>query len=609
MCGIVGYYGPKNPKDVIMTGLKALEYRGYDSAGVAILDKGVFKRVRAEGKLSALSDKLLKEDFSGHLGIGHTRWATHGKPSERNAHPHTVGDISLVHNGIIENYMELREELVKNGAVIESDTDSELVAHLLNLQLKKTPDLLASVLAVLPRLVGAYAIVCVNVKQPENMVAFKNGPPLIVGVGADAMYVASDVQAIVAYTKKVVYLDDGEVVEVRGTDYKVFSAEGMAIKKPIVEINWTADVASKGGFPHFMVKEIFEQPRAVAQAIQPHINLSSTTVEMHEVGLDMKALSEVERIFIVACGSSYYTGLVGEYMIERLARVPVECDIASEFRYRHPVLPKNSLFISISQSGETADTLAAVRLAKAAGVKVLSICNVRRSSIDREADGHLYMNAGTEVGVASTKAFSATLALLNLFSIAMAKAKGKLTLEEEQDYVRQIQAAPAQIETVLNLDKWFKEGAEKLKGYRGFLYLGRGVHYPIAMEGALKLKELAYMHAEGYAAGEMKHGPLALIDDDMAVVVLAPHDELFEKSISNMEEAKARGGQILSISTGHNKRLEDISNYYLALPEAGWFTLPLLEVVPVQLLAYHVAVSLGHDVDQPRNLAKSVTVE
>ncbi|NJM09616.1 MAG: glutamine--fructose-6-phosphate transaminase (isomerizing), partial [Bdellovibrionaceae bacterium] len=514
MCGIVGYLGPKNPKDVIMTGLKALEYRGYDSAGVSILNNGAFKRVRAEGKLSNLSEKLAKEEFTGHLGIGHTRWATHGKPSERNAHPHCVGNISLVHNGIIENYMLLREELVKDGAVIESDTDSELVAHLLDRQLRITPDLLQSVLAVLPRLVGAYAIVCVNVNQPDTMVAFKNGPPLIVGVGADAMYVASDVQAIVGYTKKVVYLDDGEVVQVQGTGYKVFSASGKATDrptdKPVVEINWTADVASKGGFPHFMAKEIFEQPRAVAQAIQPHINLSKTSVELYELGLDVKALAEVERIFIVACGSSYYTGLVGEYMIERLARVPVECDIASEFRYRHPVLPKNSLFISISQSGETADTLAAVRLAKQAGVKVLSICNVRRSSIDREADGHLYMNAGTEVGVASTKAFSATLSLLNLFSIAMAKAKGRLTESEEQDYVRQIQAAPAQIETVLNLDKFFKEGADKLKGYRGFLYLGRGVHFPIAMEGALKLKELAYMHAEGYAAGEMKHGPLAL---------------------------------------------------------------------------------------------------
>ncbi len=609
MCGIVGYYGPQNPKDVIMSGLKALEYRGYDSAGVAILDHGVFKRVRAEGKLGNLSEKLAGEKFDGRLGIGHTRWATHGKPSERNAHPHSVGDVSIVHNGIIENYMALREELVREGSILESDTDSELVAHLLNRELKKTPDLLTAVLGVLPRLIGAYAIVCVNVKQPDVMVAFKSGPPLIVGVGGDAMYIASDVQAIVPYTKKVIYLEDGEVVEVRGAKYQVVSAHGKPLTKAVIEVNWTADVASKGGFSHFMLKEIFEQPRAVAQAIQPHINLAKSCTELFELGISNEELAKVERIFIVACGSSYYTGLVGEYMIERLARVPVECDIASEFRYRHPVLPPNSLFISISQSGETADTLAAVRLAKQAGVKVLSICNVKRSTIDREADGHLYMNAGTEVGVASTKAFSATLALLNLFSLAMARVKDKISFEEEQGYVRQLQAAPAQIETVLNLDKFFKEGAEKLKGYKGFLYMGRGVHYPIAMEGALKLKELAYMHAEGYAAGEMKHGPLALIDDDMAVLMLAPHDELFEKSISNLEEAKARGGQIISISTGHNERLEQISNYYLALPEAQWFTLPLLEVIPVQLLAYHVAVSLGHDVDQPRNLAKSVTVE
>lgn len=609
MCGIVGYYGPQNPKDIIMSGLKALEYRGYDSAGVAILDHGVFKRVRAEGKLGNLADKLQNEKFDGHLGIGHTRWATHGKPSERNAHPHSVGDVSLVHNGIIENYMALREELVREGAVLESDTDSELVAHLLNRELKITPDLLKATLAVLPRLVGAYAIVCVNVKQPDVMVAFKNGPPLIAGVGGDSMYIASDVQAIVPYTRKVIYLDDNEVIEVRGRSYQVVSPMGKTIQKQVAEVNWTADAASKGGYAHFMQKEIFEQPRAVAQAIQPHIDLASSTVKMHELGLSNEELSKIERIFIVACGSSFYTGLVGEYMIERLARIPVECDIASEFRYRHPVLPENSLFISISQSGETADTLAAVRLAKQSGVKVLSICNVKRSTIDREADGHLYMNAGPEVGVASTKAFSATLSLLNLLSIAFARAKKQMTVEQEQGFVRQLQAAPAQIETVLNLDKFFKEGAQKLKGYKGFLYMGRGVHYPIAMEGALKLKELAYMHAEGYAAGEMKHGPLALIDDDMAVLMLAPHDELFEKSISNLEEAKARGGQIISISTGHNTRLEQISNYYLALPEAQWFTLPLLEVIPVQLLAYHVAVSLGHDVDQPRNLAKSVTVE
>ncbi len=610
MCGIVGYLGPKNPKDVILTGLKSLEYRGYDSAGVSILHDGKFKRVRAEGKLGNLSSKLDGEAFTGHLGIGHTRWATHGKPSERNAHPHVVGGVSLVHNGIIENYMELREELVRAGAVLESETDSELVAHLIERQMRTGTDLLASVLKVLPRLHGAYAILVVSEKQPDTMVAFKNGPPLILGVGSDAMYVGSDVMALVPYTKKVIYLDDGEVVEVRGTAYKVLDHAGKSLNKKLVEVNWTAEVASKGGFQHFMLKEIFEQPRAVAQAIQPHINLAKNSVELAHVGFDVqKTLAGVERVFIVACGSSFYTGLVGEYMMERLAQVPVECDIASEFRYRHPVLPKNSLFISISQSGETADTLAAVRLAKQAGAKILSICNVKNSSIDREADGHLYMNAGTEIGVASTKAFSATLSLLNLLTLAMAVAKKVMSSEDEAKYVREVLAAPAQIETVLNLDKFFKQAADKLKSYKGFLYLGRGVHYPIAMEGALKLKELAYMHAEGYAAGEMKHGPLALIDDKMAVVTLVPHDDLFEKTLSNLEEAKARGGQIISIGTGPSKRLADISEHYLALPEVGWFTLPLLEVIPVQLLAYHVACSLGHDVDQPRNLAKSVTVE
>jgi glucosamine--fructose-6-phosphate aminotransferase (isomerizing) len=408
----------------------------------------------------------------------------------------------------------------------------------------------------------------------------------------------------------VVYLDDGEVVVVKGAGFEVLSSEGKPLKKTVTTVDWTSEAASKGGYAHFMLKEIFEQPLAVAQAIQPHINVAKQTVELSDLGVDAaKLFAGVERVFIVACGSSYYTALVGEYLIERLAQVPVECDIASEFRYRHPVLPKNSLFISISQSGETADTLAAVRMAKQAGVKVLSICNVRSSSIDREADAHMYMNAGTEVGVASTKAFSATLALLNLLSLAIAKAKKVLLPDDEQTFVRELLAAPAQIETVLNLDKFFKEASDKLKAYRGFLYLGRGVHYPIAMEGALKLKELAYMHAEGYAAGEMKHGPLALIDDKMAVVTLVPHDDLYEKTLSNLEEAKARGGQIIAIGTGPSPRLQKISEHYLGLPEVGWFTLPLLEVVPVQLLAYHVACSLGHDVDQPRNLAKSVTVE
>lgn len=610
MCGIVGYLGPKNPKDVILTGLKALEYRGYDSAGVAILHEGKLKRVRAEGKLGNLSSKLDGETFSGHLGIGHTRWATHGKPSERNAHPHCVGGVSLVHNGIIENYMELRERLIKGGAKIESDTDSELVAHMIADEIRNGADLLQAVKAIKTQIWGAYSILVVSEKQPDTMVAFKYGPPLILGVGDDAMYVGSDVMALVPYTKKVVYLEDGDVVEVKGTKFKIFDSNFKGINKKVVDVNWTSEAASKGGFPHFMLKEIFEQPRAVAQALQPHINLAKKSVELKDMGLDAdKLFGGVERIFIVACGTSYYAGLVGEYMIERLAQVPVECDIASEFRYRHPVLPKNSLFISISQSGETADTLAAVRLAKQAGIKVLSICNVKNSSIDREADAHLYMSAGTEVGVASTKAFSSTLSLLSVLSLAVAKSKKVLPVTEEVKYVEQLLAAPAQIETVLNHDKFFKEAAGKLKAYKGFLYLGRGVHFPIALEGALKLKELAYMHAEGYAAGEMKHGPLALIDSKMAVVTLVPHDDLYEKTLSNLEEAKARGGQIIAVGTGQSSRLQDISEYYIGLPEVGWFTLPLLEVIPVQLLAYHVACSLGHDVDQPRNLAKSVTVE
>ena len=616
MCGIVGYFGPKNPKDVIVDGLRALEYRGYDSAGVAILDHGKFKRVRAEGKLVNLDAKLKSETFSGHLGIGHTRWATHGRPSERNAHPHFVNGVSIVHNGIIENYVELREELVRGGSVLESETDSELVAHLIERELTvgsgqgPANDLFVAVKRILPRLVGAYAILAVWEKQPEVMVAFKNGPPMILGVGEDAMYVASDVQAIVQHTKKVVYLEDNEIVHVQGAQFKIYSSDGKPLQKPVVTVDWTAEVASKGGYSHFMLKEIYEQPLSVAQAIQPHIDLKEGRVSLlGSVEGANELFQNVERVFIVACGTSYYAGLVGEYLIERLAGIPVECDVASEFRYRYPVFPKNSLLISVSQSGETADTLAAVRLAKENGVKVLSICNVKNSSIDREATGHLYMNAGVEVGVASTKAFTATLSLFGILALAMGRAKAKISVEEEKSYIKQLQAAPSQMENVLAYDKFFKGASDTLKKFKGFLYLGRNVNFPIALEGALKMKELAYKHAEGYAAGEMKHGPLALIDQDMAVVVLCPKDELYEKTLSNLEEAKARGGKMISIGTGSDQRLQQLSMHYLSLPEASWLVLPLLEVIPLQLMAFHVAESLGHDVDQPRNLAKSVTVE
>ncbi len=627
MCGIVGYYGPRSPKDVILDGLKRLEYRGYDSAGIAILHEGEFKRIRASGKLSELARKLEGEKFTGKIGIGHTRWATHGVPSERNAHPHSVEGVSIVHNGIIENYQEIKEELAKKGSVFSSDTDSELVAHLIARSLRTTNDLAKAVEEVIPQLRGAYSVLAVSQKSPDTIVAFKNGPPLILGIGKDEIVIASDAQAIVSYTKDVIYLEDHEVAVIEGSKYKIVSTKGVPIQKQVHTLNWDAEAIEKAGFRHYMLKEIYEQPRAVAQAIAPHIDLKEMTVRLQGVGFNVPydklagldpvqdatntatVLNSIDRIFIVACGTSYYAGMVAEYLIENLAKVPVECDIASEFRYRDPVIPPRSLVVVISQSGETADTLAALRLAKEAGAVTLSICNVKRSTIDRESLGHLYMNSGVEIGVASTKAFTSTLALANIFALFLARTRRAITAAEEKNYLEALLAAPAQMEAVLAYDKWFDEAAHRLKEYRGVLYMGRGANYPIAMEGALKLKELAYMHAEGYAAGEMKHGPLALIDERMLIMMMAPSDKNYEKTLSNLQEAKARGGHIISLGTGDNAELKSLSEYYLSLPKAEWTINPILESIPVQLLAYHVADSLGHDVDQPRNLAKSVTVE
>jgi glucosamine--fructose-6-phosphate aminotransferase (isomerizing) len=628
MCGIVGYLGPQNPKDVIVNGLKKLEYRGYDSAGVAILNDGVVKRVRAEGKLKNLEARLQHEQFNGHLGIGHTRWATHGVPSERNAHPHQVGGISLVHNGIIENYLEIREQLQARGADITSDTDSELVAHLLAEEVEKTKDLLQAVRKVLVQLRGAFSILVIWDQQPDELVAFKDGPPLVVGLGKDQVFVVSDVQAALQHTHCFVYLEDREIVRAKGADVQFFDQQGKKISKPSVELNWNADQAEKKGFSHFMLKEIYEQPHAVADAMSSHLDQKTMRVRLKGVGFggvpthelekinvdaDWKKTSEVfkdiERIFIIACGTSYYAGQVGKYLIETLAQVPVEVEVASEFRYRKPVLPPKSLVLTISQSGETADTLAAIRLAKERGCQTLSICNVKNSTIDREAHGHLYMNAGPEVGVASTKAFVSTLTVLNTLALAVGQIKGTLSATKEREHVEALLKLPAQMEVVLAYDKYFEEASESLKAFKGFLYMGRGISYPIAMEGALKMKELAYLHAEGYAAGEMKHGPLALIDEKMAIIMVVPADELYEKTVSNLEEAKARGGKIISIGTGDDERLKKLSERYLALPIAHWSTNALLSVIPLQLMAFHLANNLGHDVDQPRNLAKSVTVE
>ncbi len=626
MCGIVGYLGPLNPKEVIINGLKKLEYRGYDSAGLAIIHNGETKLIRALGKLKSLEDKVFQENFNGHLGIGHTRWATHGVPSERNAHPHKVRGISLVHNGIIENYLDIKEDLLKQGAKIESDTDSELVAHLIANEIDETKNLKKAVENILEKLKGAFSIVVMWEKNPEELVAFKDGPPLVVGLGKDQNFVASDVQALIAYTNQFIYLNDREIVRLTTQKVNLYSAQGVAIERKPIVLNWSPELVEKQGFSHFMLKEIYEQPRAVAMAMEPHLfehrvrlkNVGFYETDLHHLDqLNAEAdwkktcthLSQIERIFIVACGTSFYAGQIGKYLIENFAKIPVETDIASEFRYRNPLLPKNSLVLTISQSGETADTLAAIRLAKEKGALTLSLCNVKNSTIDREAHGHLYMNAGPEIGVASTKAFTTTLAILNIFSIAMAKIHNQLSEIEEKELVQSLLAIPSKLEVVLSYDKYFQTAAENLGKFKGFLFMGRGVSYPIAMEGALKLKELAYLHAEGYAAGEMKHGPLALIDERMAIVMLVPDDNNYEKTVSNLEEAKARGGQIISLGSGVNERLKKISLTYLPVPKADWNLNPILFVVPMQLMAFHIACILGYDVDQPRNLAKSVTVE
>ncbi len=617
MCGIVGYYGPQTPKKILLNGLKKLEYRGYDSAGVAIYDGGSFQLHRAAGKLSGLEEKISKINFNGKIGIAHTRWATHGTPTEMNAHPHRVAGVSLVQNGIIENYAEIKQDLIKQGAIFQSQTDTEVLTHLIARQLDESESLFEAVKTVLPKIRGAYAILVVSESEPDTIIAVKVGPPLLLGIGEQEIFLASDIQAFVEETSKVVYLDDFQIVKVKGFEFEIFDLQGNKIKPRVETVDVTIATSDKKGFKHYMLKEMFEQPRAVASALAPYINLDEKTVDFSKLGLDMtptnpqalKRLSEVNKIYIVACGTSFYAALYAKYLFEQIAKVSVEIDIASEFRYREPVIEKNSATLFISQSGETADTLAALRLVKEQGLLTLSLCNTKRSTIDRESDLHLYMNSGVEVGVASTKAFLSTLAVINVLSIYLAVDRNEMSLEEQAKAVESLLSLPSMMEGVLAYDTFFNQASETLKDYKGFLYLGRGHSYPIALEGALKLKELAYMHAEGYAAGEMKHGPLALIDNKMIIVVICPKDKYYEKTISNLEEAKARGGVIISIGTGEDEALKSMSEHYLSIPDSPWMLSGLLSVIPVQLLAYHLADALGHDVDQPRNLAKSVTVE
>lgn len=613
MCGIVGYLGPQSPKEVIVQGLKKLEYRGYDSAGVSILNNGHLKRVRAEGKLIQLEQKLKNEDFNGSVGIGHTRWATHGVPSELNAHPHQVGGVSIVHNGIIENYVELKNSLLKRGAKIDSDTDTEVVAHLISEAVLETHDIFRAVLQTLPKLKGAFSILVLWEGQPHQLVAFKDGPPLIIGHGKGEAFVVSDVQAALGQTDQFVYLSDREIAVLNNEKgiqtIQYFSETGVALNRKPISVNVSTELAEKKGYSHFMLKEIYEQPQAVASVLSSYIDLKNQTVNSDWLKDEMKSLENVEQLTIIACGSSYYAGLYAQYVIEKICRIPVSVDIASEYRYRNPVFSPKQAVLTISQSGETADTLAALRLANSSRTPTVSLCNVKGSTIDREAKVHLYMQSGPEIGVASTKAFTSTLATVLCFALRLAAERKLLSIAEQSELIKEIIKLPSQMEIVLNYDSYFSEAASELKKYRGFLYMGRGVNYPIALEGALKLKELAYLHAEGYAAGEMKHGPLALIDKEMAVIMIAPRDELYEKTVSNLEEVRARGGKIISISTGENVHLTKISERYLSLPEAHTLVNPLLVAIPLQLMAFHLANSLGYDVDQPRNLAKSVTVE
>jgi len=615
MCGIVGYVGPKPLVPVLIEGLRKLEYRGYDSAGVAVIRNGHLDIRRSAGKLSKLEDALVKQPLDGQFGIGHTRWATHGRPTEENAHPHhdCHNKIVVVHNGIIENYLELKQELIAEGHRFVTETDTEVVAHLVEKE-SRGDGLPAAVRRALQRLRGLFALVLISTDDPETIVAVRNGPPLVVGLGEGEFFVASDVPAILAHTRNVVFLDDQEMVVVtrQGASFSDFA--GHIKHKEPQHISWDPVMAEKAGYRHFMLKEIYEQPWAVRETVLGRTSLESGRVFLEEMKLDAKALTSIERVLILACGTSWHSALVGKFLIEELAQVPVEVDYGSEYRYRHPLVDAKTLAVAITQSGETADTLGALREAKRRGARSLAICNVVGSMATREADGTVYTHAGPEIGVASTKAFTTQLIALHLFAIHLGQVRGTLKPEFARALIAELDRLPRHLEETLKCDAAVEDLASKTHHHSDFLYLGRGVNYPIALEGALKLKEISYIHAEGYPAGEMKHGPIALIDEDLPVVALAPDDHVFEKMIGNIQEAKARGARVIVVTNASKARAFDAilhrdRDVILTVPDAHPLFWPILLVVPLQLLAYHIAVRRGCDVDQPRNLAKSVTVE
>jgi len=612
MCGIIGYIGPQNAVDVIMEGLSRLEYRGYDSAGLALVLDGQFAVRRAQGKLSGLRAKLEAEPLSGNLGMGHTRWATHGRPSETNAHPHLARDVAVVHNGIIENYLELKEELVARGCVFSSETDTEIVAHLVQTKLDDgAPDLAAAVYQSLRHIRGSYALVILDRRQPGTIIGARKDSPLILGLGLEAgeYFLASDVPAFLAHSNRVIFLNDGDVVVIRDGCHQITDVAGNPQERKTDIISWSPAMAEKAGFTHFMQKEIFEQPRALVDTLAGRVKQGNPDVFLPDLSAADVEMKSAKRLIFLACGTSYHAALVGKFLVEGLAKMPTEVDLGSEFRYRDPLVGPGDLVVAISQSGETADTLAAVREAKAKGAKALTICNVVGSSLTRESSGVLYTYAGPEIGVASTKAFTTQLAALCLLALHLGRVRGVIGEEKALRLVEELVALPGLVQQVLEREDEVKAVAETFCTARDFLYLGRGLCYPIALEGALKLKEISYIHAEGYPAGEMKHGPIALIDDQMPVVVLANQNDVLEKVLSNMQEVRARAGKLIAVTEPDNAAAHALADAVISVPACPPLLAPILLVVPLQLLAYHVAVLRGTDVDQPRNLAKSVTVE
>ena len=610
MCGIVGYIGKQESVPIIIDGLRRLEYRGYDSAGIAIVNKeGKLEIKRSVGKLKNLESALEGKGLKGTLGIGHTRWATHGRLSEENAHPHRAGGIVVVHNGIIENYIQLKNRLMKEGCEFTSETDTEVICHLVNKFVKEGNKLEIAVRKALKEVQGSFAIGVINEKEPDILIGARNGSPLVVGIGDNENFIASDIPAILNHTRDVIFLDDNEMVVLSNKKYSVTDLEGIPIEKEVNKVMWNAVMAEKGGYKHFMLKEIHEQPRAIMDTIRGRISQETGAVYLDEMKLSESEINGLKKVIIVACGTSWHAGLVGKFMIEELVRLPVEVDIASEFRYRDPIVDKDVLFIAISQSGETADTLAALREAKKKGARIVSICNVVGSTITRESNGIIYTHAGPEIGVASTKAFTTQLTALFLLAVYLGKIRGKIDAKSAKILLQELIHIPTLVEDVLKYDKKTEELAGKYLNYKDFLYLGRGINYPIALEGALKLKEISYIHAEGYPAGEMKHGPIALIDEDMPVVVLTAEDKVYEKVLSNIMEVKARGGKVIAIASEGNKEIATKVDNVLYIPKCYHALTPILLSIPLQLLAYHIAVLRGSDVDQPRNLAKSVTVE